>query len=59
MKAAPLKIYKVEAEGDTLYIQAVDQAIAKATLTAKIGKMPDSILTWSEVKELPEGEEFL
>lgn len=53
------KIFKVEAEGDTMYIGAEDQAGASAQLTEKIGPIPASMLSWSEVPALPDGEELL
>jgi hypothetical protein len=52
-------IFKVEAQGDTMYIQAADQLAAKNRLFDMVGEMPDRILKWTEVKKLPEGEEFL
>jgi hypothetical protein len=54
-----MKIFKVEAQGDTLYILARTQEEAKIELSEKIGYIPESLLTWSEVKKLPKGEEFL
>ena len=53
------KIFKVEAQGDTLYIQAPTKEDAHLQLTEKIGSIPERLLTWSEVKKLPKGEEFL
>ncbi len=53
------KIFKVEAQGDTLYIQAPTQEDAHIQLSEKIGYIPESLLVWSEVKKLPKGEEFL
>ncbi len=53
------KIFKVDAQGDTLYINAEDQADASKQLAEKIGNIPASMLSWSEVAELPENEEFL
>lgn len=54
-----MQIYKVQAYSDTLYIKAESKEDARKQLTAKIGEMPDSILTWSTVSSLPPGEEFL
>lgn len=53
------KIFKVEAEGDTVYIQAPDKSSARERLFKFTGEIPDSWLTWSEVDSLPEGEAFL
>ena len=52
-------IFKVEAQGDTLYIKAPTLEDAKLQLTEKIGPIPERLLKWSEVKKLPKGEEFL
>lgn len=52
-------IFKVEAEGDTVYIEAVDKETAKARLTEIMGPIPASMLRWSSVDKLPKGEEFL
>lgn len=53
------KIFKVEAEGDTLYIQAPTKEDAHLQLTEKIGNIPEELLTWSEIKGLPKDEEFI
>lgn len=52
-------IFKVEAQGDTLYIEAFNKADALIKLEESIGEIPDELLTWTEVKKLPKGEEFL
>ena len=52
-------IFKVEAEGDTVYIEAVDKETALARLTEVMGPIPKSLLKWSSVSKLPKGEEFL
>jgi hypothetical protein len=54
-----MKIFKVEAQGDILYIQAPTKEDAHIQLSEKIGYIPESLLTWSEVKKLPKNEEFL
>jgi len=53
------KIFKVEAEGDTMYINADNLDQAKYRLLKMVGPIPESLLTWTEVSELPKGEEFL
>jgi hypothetical protein len=53
------KIFKVEAQGDTLYINAENEAHANQRLTKFTGPIPRPLLTFTEVKELPEGEELL
>lgn len=54
-----MAIFKVEAEGDTIYIEAGDKEEAQAKLTAVFGSIPESLLTWTEGAELPEGEEAI
>lgn len=51
--------FKVEAEGDTLYVAADSLDNAKKRFTEMIGEVPDSLVTWTEVDELPAGEEAL
>ena len=53
------KIFKVKAQGDTLYIQAPTKEDAHLQLTEKIGPIPERFLTWTEVEKLPKGEELL
>ena len=53
------RIFKCEAQGDVLYINARTQENARLQLFEKIGPIPDSLLSWSEVAVLPKGEEFL
>ena len=54
-----MKIFKAEAEGDVVYIEAGDLDDAKKQFRAKVGDVPESMLTFTEVSELPQGEEFL
>lgn len=54
-----LKIFKVQAEGDTMYIQAPTLQDARNKLKDKCGPIPESLLTWTRVDNLPEDEEFL
>jgi hypothetical protein len=53
------KIYKCDAEGDTVYIQARSEQEAKEILFSKMGEIPESLLSWSTVAKLPKDEEFL
>ena len=53
------KIFKCEAEGDTVYIEATTQAAAQGRLHEVMGPIPANLLTWTEVTALPEGEVFL
>ena len=52
-------IYKIEAEGDAVYVEATDERKALARFTERIGPVPRSLLTISVVKKLPKGEELL
>lgn len=52
------KIFKAEAEGDTMYFGAEDLQGARDQFHKLIGDVPSGIVTWSEVDELPEGEEL-
>ena len=54
-----MAIFKVEAYGDTMYIEAPNQADAEVQLTNALGDIPPSLLSWSTVESLPEGEELL
>lgn len=54
-----MKIFKVEAEGDVVYIQAKDESYARQRLTEVMGAIPDSLVKYTVVKKLPKGEEFL
>jgi hypothetical protein len=58
-KKETMKIFKVEAQGDTLYIRANHQSDALRQLEEFSGPIPASLLKWSEVDKLPSGEEFL
>lgn len=58
-RGAAMKIFKIEAQGDVLFIQAATEPEALDILTDKMGEIPASLLTVSVVDELPAGEEFL
>ena len=58
-KRETMKIFKVEAQGDTLYIRANHQSDAFRQLEEFSGPIPSELLTWSEVKKLPKNEIFL
>ena len=53
------KIFKVEAEGDTLNINADNESQANAILTKLVGPIPYHMLKWEQVEALPKGEELL
>jgi hypothetical protein len=54
----PHRIFKVTAMGDTMYFQAWDQNDAESKLEAVVGHIPKRLLKWSEVDQLPEGEDL-
>ena len=61
MKTSPFKkqIFKCEAQGDTVYIRAVNQEKAQQRLFDLMGRIPDNLLKWSVVDRLPPGERTL
>jgi hypothetical protein len=59
VRGGAVKIFKIEAEGDTIYLQAETLAQAKVQLENKMGQIPEELLTWTEIKKLPKGEEFI
>ncbi|GLS13588.1 hypothetical protein [Hydrogenophaga electricum] len=54
-----MKIFRCDAEGDTLYIEAETVQEARTQLHEKVGPIPDSLLSWSVVVTLPDGETLL
>lgn len=54
-----MNIFKVEAQGDVVYIQAEAQSEAEKKLFAFTGPIPLSLLVWNIVEEIPDGEELL
>lgn len=55
----PMKIFKIEAEGDEVYVQAVHEESAIFIMSDAMGAIPRDLLTVTEVPELPEGVELL
>lgn len=53
------KVFKVEAQGDTIYIDAATRAEAESILRRHMGDVPASLLTWSGPVPLPDDEEAL
>lgn len=51
------RIFKVEAEGDRVFIRAADLDDARRQLRQKFEPLPEYLMHWTEVAELPEGEE--
>jgi hypothetical protein len=58
-KKEATKIFKVEAQGDALYIRANHQSDALRQLEEFSGPIPSSLLTWTELARLPDGENLL
>ena len=54
-----MKIFKFEAEGDSVFIEETNIQSAHQRFEKFMGILPESMLTVSEVKELPDGEELL
>ena len=52
-------IHKIEAQGDTVYVEAESEDGAVAVLHEKIGLIPRALLTVTVVNALPDGEELL
>jgi hypothetical protein len=57
-KEKPVKIFKIQAEDDTVYIQAENEQAARERLKEVCGPIPNSMLKIEETDKLPEGEEF-
>lgn len=58
-KKNPKQVFKVEAQGDTVYIDAFTRVEAQLILKQYMGDIPESLLTWSGPIPLPDGEEAL
>jgi len=55
-----MKIFKCEAQGDTMYFNADTVDAARVRLIEVMGdQIPEELLTWTEVSEVPDGEEAL
>ena len=54
-----MAIFKIDAEGDTVYIEAKDKTDAYGRLCEVMGPIPQSLLTFTQIKKLPTGEELL
>ena len=55
-----MKIFKCEAKGDTMYFNADTIDAAHVRLIEVTGaQIPKELLTWTEVNEVPDGEEVL
>jgi hypothetical protein len=52
-------IWKVEAQGDTVYIEAETLDEAEERFKYAFGYVPKHLVTWTIIEELPEGEETI
>lgn len=52
-------IWRIEAEGDTVFVrgETIDQAERK--FENAFGFIPKKLVTWTKVDVLPDGEEFI
>lgn len=53
------QIFKVEAQGDTVYINCETEDDARLKLREAFGFIPEKYLTFTVVEDLPSGEDFL
>ncbi len=54
------KVFKIEAEGDEIYVRAANESAAKMVMTMHFGGIPDELLTLTEIlSALPPGTEVL
>ena len=51
--------WKVEAEGDTVYVQAENIEQAKARFEKSFGGIPEDLVKWTQIDALPKGEEAI
>jgi len=51
--------WKVEAEGDTVYVQADTLDQAEVKFENAFGFIPKKLVTWTKVDKLPDGEEVI
>lgn len=54
-----MAIWKCEAEGDTVYIEAATEDAAYNYMADKIGRVPRRMITFSQVDAIPEDEVLL
>lgn len=54
-----MKIFKIEAVDDTIYVESDSKNDAIIRLQEMIGPIPEELLTVTQVDELPAGEELL
>ena len=52
-------IWKVEAEGDTVFVRGATIDEAEHKFENAFGFIPKKLVTWTEVDDIPDGEEFI
>jgi hypothetical protein len=52
-------IWKVEAEGDTVYVRGETLDEAERKFNDAFGFIPEQLVTWMIVSDIPDGEEFI
>lgn len=52
-------IWKVEAEGDVVYVKGKTVDEAERKFENAFGSIPAALVKWTKVDELPEGESFI
>ena len=59
MNYGELLTWKVEAQGDTIYIQAPTFDDAELKFIEAFGRVPKKLVTWTQIDSIPEGEEAI
>ena len=52
-------IWKVEAQGDTIYFEETTIDEAEEKFRELFGNVPKKLVTWTEIDKLPDGEETI
>jgi hypothetical protein len=52
-------IWKVEAQGDVVYVKGETIDEAELKFRDAFGEIPRKLVKWTEVSELPDGESFI
>lgn len=54
-----LLTWKVEAQGDTIYVQAPTLDDAELKFIEAFGRVPKKLVTWTLIEAIPDGEEAI
>jgi len=52
-------VWKVEAEGDTIYVEAETLDAAEQKFKKAFGVIPSKLVKWTLIDKLPDGEEAI